>query len=86
MPKHGEWFYPNRSAIRKNISNDDLYRDRGPSVVRLHRRNNAAQEPTGEFCCEIPFSMWDEVNKIFCIAVYNREDGNERYATHYTCL
>ena len=30
-----------------------IYRNRGPSVVRLNRRNNAMM-PTGVFRCEIP--------------------------------
>ena len=30
----------------------DFYVDRGPSVVRLNRRDNAIST-TGQFCCEI---------------------------------
>ena len=39
--------------VRVMGSDDDIYRDRGPSVVRLHRRNSV-MVPTGVFRCEIP--------------------------------
>ena len=48
----GQWLYPNGSAVSAE-SDEDFYIDRGPSVVRLHRRSNASS-PTGRFCCMIP--------------------------------
>ena len=49
----GNWFYPNRSLVRVNGSNDDFYRSRGLGSVHLNRRNNA-MSPTGLFCCVVP--------------------------------
>ena len=51
-PRFGEWYFPN--GIRVGIKNaGDIYRNRGLSVVRLNRRNNASL-PSGVFQCEIP--------------------------------
>jgi hypothetical protein len=50
--RRGEWFYPDGTMVGTSGTGDDFYRDRGASVVRLHRRNNAAQ-PTGRYCCEV---------------------------------
>ena len=52
-PRRGEWYFPNMSIVRIKGEDGSFYRDRGPSVVRLHRRHNATM-PTGPFCCEIP--------------------------------
>ena len=49
----GEWFFPNGSAVPISSAGGDFYRTRGPSVVRLHCRNNATS-PIGQFCCEVP--------------------------------
>ena len=49
----GVWFFPNGSAVGIHSAGGDFYRTWGPSVVRLHRRNNATS-PTGRFCCEVP--------------------------------
>ena len=49
----GEWYYPNTSKVKTNGDGDSFYRNRGQSVVRLHRRHNVVM-PTGEFYCEIP--------------------------------
>ena len=50
----GKWYSPNnQSTVGVQADGNDFYFDRGPSVVRLHRRNNATM-PTGLFCCEVP--------------------------------
>ena len=51
----GQWLFPNGSSVLAGSAEviGDFYFDRGPSVVRLHRRNNATS-PTGQFCCEVP--------------------------------
>ena len=49
----GEWYFPDMSMVRVNGSGDSFFRDRGPSVVRLHRRHNVMM-PTGDFYCEVP--------------------------------
>ena len=48
----GHWYFPNGSSVKNTISGDNMYRDRGPSFVRLQRRNNA--QTTGVFRCEVP--------------------------------
>ena len=47
----GHWYFPNGSSVKNTISGDNMFRDRGPSFVRLHRRNNA--QTTGIFRCEV---------------------------------
>lgn len=49
----GEWFFPNGSAVPIKIQSDGLYRNRGPRVVRLNRKNGT-QSPTGLYCCRVP--------------------------------
>ena len=49
----GQWIYPSGSAVGVMSDGQDFYVDRGPSVVRLNRRNNATST-TGQFCCEVP--------------------------------
>ena len=44
---------PNQTAVSV-VGGLDFYMDRGPSVVRLHRRNNAMSPTAGVFCCEVP--------------------------------
>ena len=62
----GEWRYPNRSLVQVEGEGDDFYRDRGPSVVRLNRRNNATF-PMGQFCCVVPDATLND--KTTCINI-----------------
>ena len=72
----GEWYFPNNgSAVRVGGSRDSIYRNRGPSVVRLNRRNNATM-PTGVFRCEIPDASG--TSQIIYLGVYLQGEG-ERY-------
>ena len=48
-----EWYFPDSNQVLINGSGSDMYRTKGPSAVRLHRRNNAMM-PIGVFRCEIP--------------------------------
>ena len=48
----GEWYFPNGSAVKIEGAGEAFYRNRGPSVVRLHRRHNVMM-PTGSFCCVV---------------------------------
>ena len=50
----GEFYYPNNSAVG-HPNKDTPYRNRGPQVVRLNRRNNVLS-PTGIYRCQIPDS------------------------------
>ena len=67
-----EWYYPDGSMVRVMGSGDDIYRDRGPSVVRLHRRNSAMM-PTGVFHCEIPDASGTSQN--IYVGIYPQGDG-----------
>ena len=49
----GHWFYPNGSLVGTKSDGQNFYVERGPSVVRLNRRNNATSV-MGQFCCEVP--------------------------------
>ena len=49
----GDWYLPGGMKVGDESDSGDFYVTRGPSVVRLHRRNNATS-PIGMFCCEIP--------------------------------
>ena len=53
--RQGEFYYPDNSAVGYSFTNS-LYRNRGPQVVRLNRRNNALS-PTGVYRCQIPDSI-----------------------------
>ena len=56
----GQWFYSNGSEVDIAMSGDGFYRNRGPSVVRLNRRNNATS-PEGQFCCVVPDATFTSV-------------------------
>ena len=58
----GDWFFPNDTAVPNTIIGYlgryeempivwDFYRNRGPSVVRMHRRRGGV---TGIYRCEVP--------------------------------
>ena len=53
----GEFYYPNNTLVRNQASRHSLYRNRGPHVIRLNRRNDVLS-PTvfGAYRCEIPDS------------------------------
>ena len=63
----GEFYYPNSSAVPNGYnSNNSLYRNRGPQVVRLNRRNDVLS-PTGRYRCNIPDSSG--INQNFYINI-----------------
>ena len=50
----GEWYFPDGTPVVNGTNQSrSIYRNRGPSVVRLNRRNNATS-PTGVYRCEVP--------------------------------
>ena len=59
----GEWFYPSGSVVPIKLNNDSFYRNRGPSVVRLNRKNGTLS-PTGLYCCQVPDATLS--NKTVC--------------------
>ena len=68
----GEWFFPNGSSVNNAASGDDIYRGRGPSFVRLQRRNNA--QTTGVFRCEVPDASG--TNQHLYVGVYPMDSGS----------
>ena len=50
----GEWYFPDGTLVPDGTEpSRNIFRNRGPSAVRLNRRNNATS-PTGVYRCEIP--------------------------------
>ena len=57
----GDWYFPDGGIVAIVPGGDSdtpdnyrsIFRNRGPSVMRLNRRNNATS-PTGVYRCEIP--------------------------------
>ena len=54
----GEWYFPNGTRVGiKGVSQDEFYRNRGPQVVRLNRRQGTLNfTDRGLFRCEVPDS------------------------------
>ena len=56
-PVIGDWYFPNGTRVDDfnnnggSINNDFFSRNRGPSVVRLHRFNSPSER--GRFRCEL---------------------------------
>ena len=50
----GEWYFPDGTLVPDGQdASRSIYRNRGPRVVQLNRRNNATS-PTGVYRCEVP--------------------------------
>ena len=79
-----QWYFPNRSSVRKGFDGDSFYRDRDPSIVRLNRRHNATS-PNGIFWCTIPISII-QLNMIMTntihIGIYDIGQGNMFVCCH----
>ncbi len=67
----GNWYFPNGSDIETG-KNNNIYKNRGPSVVRLHRKENIFS-PSGIYNCAIPDS--DDNHQSIFIGVYPMEEG-----------
>ena len=68
----GEWVFPDGSSVNNNASGDAIYQSRGPSFVRLQRRNNA--QTTGIFRCEVPDASG--TNQHLYVGVYRLNSGS----------
>ena len=66
-----EWFFPNSTQVLPQFMNGSIYRDRGHSNIRLHRRNNA-MSPNGIFRCDILGA--DENNYSIYIGVHAKQN------------
>ena len=78
----GDWYYPNGTVVPNSILEMtsemwDFYRNRGLSVVRMHRRRDGV---TGIYRCEIPDAMG--ANQIMYIGVYTASTGEWYMCTH----
>ena len=66
---HSDWFQPDGTKLQ---TEGMVYTERGPSVIRLNRRNNASL-PTGLFRCSI-FDTNNTRQDIY-VGVYESEQG-----------
>ena len=74
----GEWYFPDGTLVPDGQgASRSIFRNRGPSVVRLNRRNNA-QSPTGVYRCEIPDAIGTDQN-IFVGVYSNGNQGRYNY-------
>ena len=73
--RSGEWYFPNSSAVRVNDKSDNIYRDRGRSVVRLNRKNNSSSLTVyGVYHCMIPVK--NLTNQSIYIGLYPSGKGS----------
>ena len=65
-----DWFFPNGNRVGTVVvaGNTGFGRNRGPSVVRLHRPAGVTQ-PTGMFCCEAPTVASPDSTERLCITL-----------------
>ena len=68
----GEWYFPSGIAIGTSAADENFFRDRDRSVVRLNRRNNATS-PTGVFRCKIPDEIGNFQN--IYVGIYPQSEG-----------
>ena len=66
----GDWYYPNGTGVPNMADRFDFYRNRGQSVVRLHRWRDGVM---GIYRCEIPNGA--DVNQTMFIGVYTANTG-----------
>ena len=69
----GEWYYPNGTGVANNGLQWEFYRNRGPSVVRLHHRRDGV---TGIYHCEIPDAAG--INQTMYIGLYTADTGEKQ--------
>ena len=92
----GDWFFPNDTTVPNTIigyveggTNGtpiiwDFYRNRGPSVVRMHRRDGGVD---GIYRCEIPVSLGlPIVYQNIYIGVYTASTGEWYMYTGVNCI
>ena len=72
----GDWYYPNETVVRNIHDGDDFYRNRGQSVVRMHRRRGGV---TGIYSCEMIPDTAGVFQTIY-IGAYTATTGECAYA------
>ena len=81
----GNWYYPDGTAVNIKLesvrNNSRFYKNRGPSVVRLHRRQTASDSgPSGIYNCTIPDNNSNNLS-IF-VGVYPEGQGENEICTY----
>ena len=76
----GNWFFPNGSHVLSMGDEWDFYANRGPSVVRMHRRRGGV---TGIYSCKIPDDNAEI--QIFYIGVYTNNTGKLTFILRRLC-
>ena len=92
----GDWFFPNESAVPNTIIGFvggglsgipiiwKFYRNRGPSVVRMHRREGGVD---GIYRCRIPVSLGPPIAyQNLYIGVYIASTGELYMYTGVNCI
>ena len=74
----GNWYFPDESDVRFENSND-IYKNRGLSVVRLYRKQNIS-DPSGIYRCIIPDS--NDTDQNIYVGVYPLEQGENEMFTN----
>ena len=74
----GEWYFPNGSAVEKELNGGALYRNRGPSVICLNQKNTFLSPP-GIFRCEIPLE--NGTNQSLYAGLYPTNRGKRECVT-----
>lgn len=74
----GEWFFPTGSQVQVSaVVGTPLYRNRGPSLVRLNRRSDLV--PSGIYRCEILISIG--VSDSLYVGLYPPGEGELNVST-----
>ena len=70
----GEWFYPNATTVPvRGFVAASLYRNRGPSLVRLNRRSPVVSMDVGIYRCQI--LAGDGQNENVYVGLYPPDQG-----------
>lgn len=68
----GGWYFPNSSSVNRGRNIYSIYNNRGPSIVRLNRKQNVST-PNGVYRCKIPDGS--DVEHNFFVGVYPADNG-----------
>ena len=69
-PPLGNWLFPNGTRVPPKGNQWNMYRNRGPMVIRMYHRRDGEE---GIYHCGIPDSM--NVTQTIHIGVYNANTG-----------
>ena len=66
-PTHGNWRYPNNTAIKSKNAGYGFHRNRGTAGEVNLRRRQRALSPMGSYCCDVPTTNSNPNNERICI-------------------